>query len=113
MGSVDGFGTLLGMGLVSAKPQSKSFAEIADRHALEAIEDSHFGHLAARNQPVTVFAICHGEDRPVLHGFPKGIIPQWLQPFFQLFDILKHNHGNSIPQCCFTTQFYQTKESTE
>lgn len=112
MGSVDGFGTLPSMGLVSAEWQGKSFAEVADRHALETVEDGLCGNIAARNQPIAVIAICQGEDRPVLHGIPKGVIAQGLQPFFQLFNILKHNHSHIIPQRCFVTQFYQMKEST-
>lgn len=103
---------LAGMGVVAAILQTERIAQFGERHAFEPLEDGLLAHGSARNQPITVIALCNSEYVVGCYRLPQGDVIHRREPLFHVFDVLEHNHINIVPQRCFETQFYRMKEST-
>lgn len=104
--------SLLRNGVVASVAETKARCEPIARDVLEPRQNKFWLHFPARNQPIAMLSLFYGEHVVGCDRFPKINVAERLQPLFNLFDILKNNHSNSLSQLCFATQFYLPKEST-
>jgi hypothetical protein len=77
--------------------------------SFEPAQDQGSINLSARNQPIAMIAILQaqiiGRNR-----VPKFEVIQIFQPLFNILNIFKNNHANSVPDRWFAMQMYENYE---
>jgi len=89
--------------LRNAIVQIKGSSQFHYRKTLQHFEDYLGVHIPARNQPVAMIAILQGEIVGC-YRIPEGDVVERCEPFFNVLNVLKNNHGNIIPNHPVATQ---------
>lgn len=96
---------LAGMRLILSVLQTKPVSEPVIGDMFEPFEDGCLRDFTARNQPITMIAICDTEYVVGGHRVPKSNVIQGVQKLINIRQIFKDNHGTSVPHLCFETNF--------
>ena len=99
------FNSLGDMRLIAAVLQVEPVSEPAVSDMFQSFENGCLRDFPACNQPIAMIAISDTEYVVRGHCVPKSNVIQRVQKLVNIRQIFKDNHGSSVAQPCFETNF--------